>query len=96
MGSICPEFDFPASEARNTASATMYHGSTNRFSDWVASAASRSSSTERPLDPALQDVLDEWAFHGAGQDGVRADAVWAPARSRSIFVNPLSPHLVVK
>jgi hypothetical protein len=76
IGSICPEIDFAASEARKTASAAMSLGFTNLdglnrhglLLDLLNRLTAR-------LRATLEDVLNAGAVHGAWENGVSADAL---------------------
>src|SRR6516162_6875155 len=94
IGSIWPDIDFAASDARNTARAAMSRGSTSRLIDWTAIASCLISSSDLPLCYARPSKT-RWmrgAVYRAGQDGIRTDAMLAKLdreRLRETYNAPL-------
>ena len=53
IGSICPEIDFATSDARKTASAAMYFGSTSRLTFSILAGLAGLSEPAMALSPAM-------------------------------------------
>src|SRR5438552_1561458 len=97
IGSIWPEIDFAASEARNTASAAMSFGSTSRLIDCTAIASFRISSTGLCVACARpSNTFSIRAPPTAPGRMALARTPCAPSSMESVLVNPIKPHFAVQ